>query len=152
MVRVELTFDDDRHFEPGRHVILAAKEGERGAEVEFFRRQHGRCVLKIRGIDSIDEAEKLIGVDIRIPMKELLPPTEGSFYTFQLKGCAVHDKGEYIGIVTDVLDMGAGEILKVDLEEHETLVPFAEAYLKKVDLDGRRIDVDLPEGLRDLNK
>ena len=152
MVRVELTFEDDRHFQPNRHVILTGKDGERGAEVEFFRRQHGRCVLKIRGIDSIEQAEKLIGADIRIPMSELLPPEEGSFYTFQLKGCAVHDKGDYIGVVTDVLDMGGSKILKVDLDEHETLVPFAEAYLKKVDLDARRIDMDLPEGLRELNK
>ena len=133
-------------------MIISGKSGERDAEVEFFRRQHGRCVLKIRGIDSITDAEKIVGSEIRIPVNELLPPEEGSFYTFQLKGCGVYDKGEFIGTITDVLDMGGAEILKVDREKIETLIPFARSYLKSIDLDQRRIDVDLPEGLRDINR
>jgi len=109
-------------------------------------------VLKLHGIDSIEEAEKLVAAEIRIPVDELLPPEEGSFYTFHLKGCGVYDKGEYIGTITDVLDLGGTEILKVDRDSDETLIPFAESYLKTIDLDERRIDVDLPEGLRDINK
>jgi ribosomal 30S subunit maturation factor RimM len=55
--------------------------------------------------------------------------------------------------VTDVLDMSGSEILKVDREDkEETLIPFAHSYLKKIDLEQRRIDVELPEGLRDINK
>ena len=80
-------------------------------------------------------------------------PEEGSYYTFDLKGCQVFAAGgDYIGIVTDVMDSGGNRILKVDREEEETLIPFAESYLKSIDLDQRRIEVDLPEGLRDLNK
>jgi len=78
---------------------------------------------------------------------------EGSYYTFQLKGCEVFAAdGDYIGVVSDVLDTGGTEILKVDCENGETLIPFAQAFLKSIDLDRRRIEVDLPEGLRDLNK
>jgi 16S rRNA processing protein RimM len=110
-------------------------------------------VLKVRGIDSISDAEKVIGSEIRIPMNELLAAEEGSFYTFQLKGCRVFQNDEYIGTVTDVLDMSGSEILKVDREDkEETLIPFAHSYLKKIDLEQRRIDVELPEGLRDINK
>jgi len=70
-----------------------------------------------------------------------------------LKGCRVFAvDGEYIGTITDVLDSGGTEILKVDRENEETLIPFAESYLRKIDLDQRRIEVDLPEGLRELNK
>jgi len=54
--------------------------------------------------------------------------------------------------VTDVLDNGGVEILKVEHDAEETLIPFAQAYLKTVDLPRRRIDMDLPEGLRDINK
>jgi ribosomal 30S subunit maturation factor RimM len=60
--------------------------------------------------------------------------------------------GELIGSVTNVIDSGGTEILKVDLEMRETLIPFAHSFIKEVDLDRRRIEVDLPEGLRDLNK
>ena len=131
-----------------------SKTGDRDAEVEYFRRQHGRCVLKVKGIDSISDAERIVGAEIRIPKDELLEAEEGKFYTFQLKGCRVFQNEEYIGTVSDVLDMGGSEILKVDREdsEEETLIPFAYSYLKKIDLDQRRIDVDLPEGLRDINK
>ena len=79
--------------------------------------------------------------------------SQGWYYTFQLKGCEVFaTDGEYIGIITDVLDSGGGEILKVDRGNEETLIPFAQSYLRNIDLNQRRIEVDLPEDLRDLNK
>ena len=146
--------EDDALFGSGRRVILsAARAAEREAEIDFFRRQHGHCVVKFRGINGISEAEKYIGAEIRIPAGELPVLEEGTYYTFHLKGCEVFAAdGDYIGIVTDVLDSGGTEILKVDRENEETLIPFAESYLKSIDLDRRRIEVDLPEGLRDLNK
>ena len=58
---------------------------------------------------------------------------------------------EYLGIVTQVLDSGATEILKVDLDQQELLIPFADPYLRNVDIVAKRIDVELPEGLREIN-
>lgn len=134
-------------------ILSGAKSAEREAEIDFFRRQHGRCVVKFRGIEGISEAQKYVGAEIKIPAGDLPEPEEGSYYTFRLKGCRVFAAdGDYIGIVTDVLNSGGTEILKVDCEDQETLIPFADAYLKSIDLDRRRIEVDLPEGLRDLNK
>ena len=148
-----MLLEDDQIFEPGRRLILASGIAERVAEIEFFRRQHGRCVIKIRGIDTISEAEKYIGAEIKIPASDLSAPKEGWFYTFQLKGCRVFAvDGEYLGTITDVLDSGGTEILKVERENEETLIPFAQSYLKKIDVDQQRIEVDLPEGLRDLNR
>jgi 16S rRNA processing protein RimM len=146
--------EDDAVFGPGRRVILAAVgTAGREAEIDFFRRQHGHCVIKFRGIETISDAEKYIGAEIKIAASDLPAAEDGSYYTFQLKGCRVFTAdGEYIGEVTDVHDWGGTEILKVDLGSKETLIPFAQEYLKKIDLDQRRIEVDLPEGLRDLNK
>ena len=146
--------EDDAVFGSGRRVILSgAGAAEREAEIDFFRRQHGRCVIKFHGIDGISEAEKYVGAEIKIRTGDLPAPEEGWYYTFDLKGCQVFAAdGDYIGIVTDVLDMGGTQILQVDREGKETLIPFAESYLKSIDLDRRHIEVDLPEGLRDLNK
>ena len=146
--------EDDALFGTGRRVILsAAKRGDREAEIDFFRRQHGRCVIKFRGIDGISEAEKYLGAVIKIPTGDLPEPEEGSYYTFQLKGCRVFTAdGDYVGTITDILDSGGTEILKVDREDEETLIPFAQSFLRRIDLDQRRIEVDLPEDLRDLNK
>jgi 16S rRNA processing protein RimM len=163
-VRIEQTLQDDALFETGRRVMLSAVGEDAGGgareqrtalhtEIESFRRQHGRCVMKFRGIDSISEAEKYIGREVRISADTLPVLQEGWFYTFQLKGCRVFGtNGEFIGAVTDILDSGGTEILKVDCDDQETLIPFAQSYLKKIDLERRIIEVDLPEGLRDLNK
>jgi 16S rRNA processing protein RimM len=133
-------------------VGAGGRQSEREVEIEFFRRQHGRSIMKLRGIDSISAAEAWIGAEIRLKAGEIAP-AEGWFYTFQLKGCRVFTgTGDDLGIVTDVLDSGGVEILKVDLDNEETLIPFARSYLKAIDLDRRRIEVDLPEGLRELNR
>jgi 16S rRNA processing protein RimM len=152
-VRIEQTFEHDAVFEPGFAVILSGSRSEQSAEIEFIRKQHGRCIAKFRGIDTISEAEKLVGHEIKIPAEAVPALDSGWFYTFQLKGCAVvTTSGELIGTVTEVLDAGGSEILKVDRDNVETLIPFAESYMKNIDLARRVIEVDLPEDLRDLNK
>jgi 16S rRNA processing protein RimM len=139
-------------FEPGRALMLVKAGGQQPAEIESFRRQHGRTVIKLRGIDSISDAERIIGADIRMRRKDLPAPEEGSFYTFQLKGCEVYAAGERLGRITGILDAGATPILQVETGSEELLIPFAQSYLKKIDVGERRIDVELPEGLRGLNR
>jgi 16S rRNA processing protein RimM len=141
--------EQDAVFESGSRVLI----DQEAMEIESFRRQHGRCIAKFKGIDTISEVERYVGKEIKIAADTLPAVEEGWFYTFQLKGCRVYAAdGEYIGEVTDVLDAGGSQILKVDRENEETLIPFAQEYLKSIDLDQRKIVVDLPEGLLDLNK
>lgn len=127
-------------------------ESERAVEIEYFRRQHGRFVMKLAGIDSIDDAEKIIGAELRIPENELPAAAEGSFYTFHLRGCGVFEGAAFIGDVVDVIDSGGTQILQVGSGKDEILIPFAESFVKHIDLAGKRIEVELPEGLRELNK
>ena len=95
----------------------------------------GRHVLKLEGVDSIDEAEALRGSELGIPEGELAPLPEGSFYHHQLKGLHVADEdGKEIGVVADVMDTGAGApILVVKGPEGETLVPFAADFVRTVE-------------------
>ena len=76
--------EDDAVFDPGQRVILSGETAERETEIELFRRQHGRCVMKFQGIDTISEAEKYIGAEVKIPASDLPAPQEGWYYTFQL--------------------------------------------------------------------
>lgn len=127
--------------------------GREDAEIEFSRKQHGRLIVKLRGIHSISEAEGVIGAELAILEKELPSVEDGSFYTFHLKGCeVVATDGETLGTVTDVLDGGGTPLLKVDGKDGEILIPFAHAFLRKLDVEHRRIEVELPDGLRDLNR
>jgi 16S rRNA processing protein RimM len=152
-MRVDPILEDDRVFEPGRSVTIVRGTARESFEIEVSRRQHGRLVLKLRGIDSISEVEQRVGSELSVSEEQIPPALQGTFYTFHLKGCiVVTADGETVGRVTDVLDSGGTPILKVDGNDGETLIPFAQAYLRNVDLGQHRIEVDLPEGLRDLNK
>jgi len=151
---VDLILDDDRLLDPGRMIQMEIGGSRRTVKIEFFRRQHGRFVMKFAGIDSIDDAEKIIGAELRIAEADIPAAKEGSFYTFHLRGCRVYagPDGEYIGDVTDITDGGGTQLLQVGSGKDEMLIPFAESIVKKVDLAARRIEVELPEGLRELNK
>ncbi len=155
MVRVRIEFDDSRLFETGRAVILTlegTRERRVETEIELFRFQHGRWVAKLKDIDSISEAEDWIGGRIWIPQDEWPEAEEGTFFSFDLEGCAVYAEEELIGTVVKVLDFGGTTLLRLDRNGEEILVPFAQAFLKKIDTDGKRIDVELPEGLIELNR
>jgi 16S rRNA processing protein RimM len=151
---VDLILDDDRLLDPGRQIQMEIGDSRRNVKIEFFRRQHGRFVMKFAGIDSIEDAEKIIGAELRIPETEIPTAREGSFYTFHLRGCRVYTTpdDEYIGDVTDIVDGGGTQLLQVGSGKDETLIPFAESIVKKIDLAARRIEVELPKGLRELNQ
>jgi len=152
-MRVEPILDDDRVFAPDRSVMLLHGAFKESVRIEFSRRQHGRLILKLHGIDSISQVEGLVGAELSVSEDQLPPAEEGLFYTFRLRGCdVVTADGKSLGTVTEVLDSGGTHILKVDGSGGEILIPFAQSYLRKVDLGQRRIEVDLPEGLADLNK
>lgn len=133
--------------------MITGRGLERETEIEECRRQHGRCVAKFKGIDTISEAEKYIGSEVRIVANDLPATKEGWFYTFQLKGCEVYGSdGRLVGTVADVVEAGGSDILSIDCAGKEVLIPFADEYVKAIDPDRRRIDVELPEELRNLNK
>jgi 16S rRNA processing protein RimM len=106
-----------------------------------------RFVLKLEGVDTIDDAERLRGCGLGIAAEDLAPLPEGSYYHHQLTGLRVEDTaGAGIGRVEAVMDTGAGaRVLIVRGEEGETLVPFASDFVKSVDLEGARIVIDRPE-------
>jgi 16S rRNA processing protein RimM len=109
----------------------------------------GRFVLKLEGVDSIDEAERFRDLELRIPEEELARLPEGSYYHHQLVGLRVVDPaGAEWGEVRGLLETGAeAPVLVVRGEAGETLLPFAEAFVRRVDLAGGRLVAVRPEYL-----
>lgn len=124
----------------------------REAIIEDFRQQHGRWVLKLEGFEAISDAEDWIGSQILVEKKEIPPKEVGSFYNFELEGCEVFADHKSLGIIRQVLDNSGAPLLSIDNKGEEILIPFVKAFLKKVDLDSERIELDLPEGLIELNR
>ena len=120
-----------------------------GVESVWWHEQ--RLVLKFAGVDSISDAEALQGWQVCVPRAERAPLEPGEYYLDDLVGCAVADRGtgEPLGTVTAWSEAGGGSMLEVD---GEWLLPFVKAICVSVELEGRRILVDLPLGLRELNR
>jgi 16S rRNA processing protein RimM len=106
----------------------------------------GRFVLKLEGVDSIDDAEAFRGLDLRIAETELEKLPAGSYYHYQLKGLEVVDVGgRVVGRVHDLLETGAAVVLVIRGEQGETLLPLADAFVQSVDLAAARMTVKIPE-------
>jgi len=115
----------------------------------------GRPVLKFRGVDSISEAELLTGAEVCLPVAERMPLEEGEIYQADLIGCTVVERGadEPLGLVTACQDNGGANLLVVEQREGgELLIPFARAICVEINVAARRIVVDLPAGLKELNR
>ena len=125
---------------------------QRKSTIEDFRKQHGRSVLKLEGIDTISEAEAWVGGRVSMPSQDLPAPEPGFFYSFELEGCQVYAAGELIGTVRAVVEYAGTEMLSLGRKDEEVLIPFVHAFLKTVDTENKRIEMELPEGLVELNE
>lgn len=117
----------------------------------------GQAIFHFEGSDSISDAEKLVGFEVRIPFSDRMPLAPDSYYIEDLVGCEVREKnGDAIGHVREVQFTGdnvAGTpILAVDSPNGELLIPLAQEICVRVDTSARCIEVVLPEGLRELNR
>jgi 16S rRNA processing protein RimM len=113
--------------------------------------QHGdRVILKFSGVDSMSDAERLAGMELRIPLADRPPAPEGEYYQTDLIGCAVVGRdGAEIGRVAAVQSCGGPDLLVVQAER-ELLVPFIRPVCVEIDVSARRIVVELPKGLEEL--
>jgi 16S rRNA processing protein RimM len=106
----------------------------------------GRYVLKLQGVDSIDDAEGYRGLELRIPEAELPALPEGSYYYYQLVGLRVRDEdGCAVGVVESILETGATPVLVVRGAGQEIQIPLAETFVKRVDLAGGVLVAEAPE-------
>lgn len=129
-----------------------------------------QAVFHFEGCASIADAERLRGLDVLVPLEQRVPLPARSYFVSDLIGCSVFDctmeiaevpwpfqasAPQALGVVRDVQLSGASvagtPVLAVDAPEGEILIPLAEDICRRIDVAARRIEVVLPEGLRELN-
>lgn len=123
----------------------------------------GQAIFHFATSNSVDDAKKLVGFEVRIPLAERAKLPDGSYYITDLVGCeVVETNGTRVGVVGDVEINGENvqgtPVLVVGVDAAraaaigaEIMIPLAQDICPKVDLVARRIEVNLPEGLLDLN-
>ena len=134
---------------------LFALGGKGNTRRELLLENHwfhkGQVVLKFAGVDSISQAEELIGCEIQVPLSERAVLEDESVYLSDLKGCAVLDNGREIGRIEDV-QFGSGEApLLVVKGEKEFLIPFAAEFVERLSLPEKRLEMKLPAGLLEVD-
>ena len=143
-------------FAAGMKLLALPRESNqsrRELEVEDLWPHKGLLVLKFVRVDSISEAEALIGCELQVPRSQRSSLEAGWNYVSDLVGCAVLDHGRDIGRIEDV-QFGAGEaplLVVRDVATRLLEIPFAEAYLDSVDVERKRVRMSLPEGLLEVN-
>ena len=126
-------------------------------------RNHGRIVLAFAGIDSINQAEKLAGLDVLIAAEQRVELDEDAAYIDDLVGCTVLDSGASVGIVTAIdfpttpdgtrrLEDAAPLLTVQSSTGEEILVPYVQSFLISVNPADKRIEMKLPPGLVELNR
>jgi 16S rRNA processing protein RimM len=133
---------------PDRHAVIRS--------CWLSQSRGGQAIFHFEGSDSISDAERLVGLEVRIPLSERVKLPESSYYTTDLIGCEVREKnGGPIGSVCDVQSTGEGiagtPLLVVESPAGELLIPLAQEICVRIDTAARVIEVVLPEGLRELN-
>ena len=142
-----ISFSKPERYESLREVFLFPEGSRREVESAWFH--DNRLILKFRGVDTMSDAERLAGCEVRVPLGELIRLEPGDYFESDLIGCEVveRDGGASLGRVTALQDAGGSGVLEV---EGGLLIPFARAICVAIEPEARRIVVDLPEGLKEL--
>ena len=149
IVNPETDFMEAR-FRTGQVILVGPANRVQAYEILESRIHQGRPIVRFAGIDTMSGAETLAGADLWLREQDLEPLPDGTFYRHDLVGCDVVDKqGTPLGRVTGV--EGAIDRSYLVVDEH-TLIPLVGDICVAIDIAARRVTVDPPEGLIELNR
>lgn len=129
-----------------------------GVRACWLSQSHGgQAVFHFEGFDSINDAMRLAGFEVQLPIAERVVLPAGSYFVTDLIGCEVRERisGNRLGVVRDVQPTGEGiagtPLLIVNSPRGELLIPLAVEICPKIDLVARTIEIIPPEGLLEIN-
>lgn len=148
-VKVNSFTDDNTKFERIKKVFVKQKDKMTEYEIEKVGYHKSQVIIKFKSVDNIDDAEKLRNSYILVDRDVLGELPEGVYYIADLIDLEVYtEDGEYLGIVYDIYNTGSNDIyvVKNDMGKQK-LLPGIDEVIKKVDLDNKKIIVNLIKGL-----
>lgn len=143
--------ENAKRFEKVRKVLIKkAKDNFEEYEVQSVRYQKDIVLLKLKGIDDIEVAEKLKTQSLFIPREDAKELDENEFFIADLIGCDIYENKERIGELVDIFTAGAADVYVIKrIGKKDLLLPALESIIKSVDVENKKIDVEIPRGLED---
>jgi 16S rRNA processing protein RimM len=178
-VAAELLTDFPERLTRLREVFVGRTEGKNEPRPMALKscwlsqNHRGQAVFHFEGVESISEAEKFRGLEVLLPFEQRVTLPAGQYFVADLIGCSVFENPvvrpivssspcslaeapSLLGTVRDVQfpgeEFSGTPLLEVETSQGEILIPLAVDICTKIDTAARRIDVVLPDGLRDLNR
>ena len=147
-VRVIPTTDDINRFKKLKEIYIFIRGNLDLYEIEGVRFHKQFVLLKLKGIDSINEAELLKNTEIKIPKELAIPCEKDEYYISDLYGMKVLADEEEIGIIEDIIFTGANDVYVVKSKDSEILIPAIKQCILDVNVKEKIMKVHLLEGLR----
>ncbi|MBF1209304.1 Ribosome maturation factor rimM [Gemella morbillorum] len=144
-------FEEERFKKGSKLLITRGNQLIREVVVQSYRNHKNFLLVKFEGIDSVEEAEKLKNLQIKIDSDEVGELEENEFYFHQIIGCEVFDENDKnLGEIIDILTPGANDVWVIKGENgKEILIPYIEDVVKKIDITSKKVNIEVMEGLID---
>jgi 16S rRNA processing protein RimM len=145
-VKVRPFNDDCSYLRKLKEGVIRLKDGrEISCHIEGFRKAGGQAYMKFQGIDSPEEAKKLSGATLQVPISSAAPLKEGEYYVSDLIGCTLYHEGMIMAKVVKTFD-GAQSLMLVveDGKGKQFMVPNMKPYIGSVDVKNKTIDLLTP--------
>ena len=143
---------EEQRFEKGTELLITrGNQVVKEVTVESYRTHKNNLLVKFVGIDSIEEAEKLKNLQIKIDSENIGELEENEYYFHEIIGCEVFDEnGKSLGEISEILTPGANDVWVIKSQNgKEILIPYIEDVVKKIDVENKKIDIEVMEGLID---
>ena len=148
-VKVYPYVDDISRFDNLKKVYIKSKKIDKQLSIEEVKYHKNMVLIKFKGIETVEEAEKLKNAYVEIDRADAIPLEEGQYFIADLLGLDVYlDTGEKLGILEDIYNTGSSDIYVVKNElGKQFLLPYIDEVIKKIDVEEGKITVHIIEGL-----
>ena len=148
-VKVYPYVDDISRFDNLKKVYIKSKKIDKELPIEEVIYHKNMVLIKFKGIETVEEAEKLKNAYVEIDRADAIPLEEGQYFIADLLGLDVYlDTGEKLGVLEDIYNTGSSDIYVVKNElGKQFLLPYIDDVIKQIDIDEGKITVHIIEGL-----
>ncbi|MEO9482309.1 MAG: ribosome maturation factor RimM [Ekhidna sp.] len=118
--------------------------------IDTLQINQGRALVKFDDIDSLDDAKNIVKSKLFLPLSSLPKLEKDQYYFHDLIDCEVFEKKSKLGVIKEVIDLNGNQLLAIDANGKEILIPLKDEILTTVDVSAKRVNVSLPDGLLDI--
>jgi 16S rRNA processing protein RimM len=141
--------DNPKRFEELKSILILINDSYKEYEIENVRYQKDIVLLKLKAVDTIEEAEKLKGHSIFINRKDAKSLNPGEHYIADLLGSEVYEGDTYLGVLDNIFTAGGADVYVVKQKgKDDLLLPALNSVILEINVEEKKIKVAIPNGLR----